>query len=266
MKSYLKIISILFFPHGNSQDHLTSSDIEIILKQNQIFDNVTLASRPRVIKVSPKSDISIIWIDIWDVQSGSKAKILINRCFNISRYIVTIWGANMNLGIPQCKNCWKWDHATFSCKVQGSRCVKCNCSHKSKNHHKFGWCCKANGKSNPPWLETKKGEPCPHSFKCLNCRGDHQADSNLCPFWRHRFNREWQQKKYAEIYENRSKSIRSLENGKPQLWSWKISKFFCKTSRKTPSLLTPFLRLKASSTLSSSKNPLGPKSVEFLAL
>ena len=35
---------------------------------------------------------------------------------------------------------------------------------------------------------------------------------------------------------------------------------------KTPSLSTPFLRLKASSTLSSSKNSLGPKSVEFLAL
>jgi len=90
LKSYLKIIDIPFFPHGNSQDHLTSSDIEMILKQNQIFDNVTLAFRPRVIKVSPKSDMSIVWIDIWDVQSGSKAKILINRCFNVGRYIATI--------------------------------------------------------------------------------------------------------------------------------------------------------------------------------
>ena len=64
LKSYLKIIGILYFSHNNSQDHLTSSDVETILKQNQIFDNINLASKPRVIKVSPKSDMSIIWIDI----------------------------------------------------------------------------------------------------------------------------------------------------------------------------------------------------------
>ena len=48
----------------------------------------------------------IIWIDIWDVQSGSKAKSLINRCFNVGRFIATIQEANMNPGVPQCKNCW----------------------------------------------------------------------------------------------------------------------------------------------------------------
>ena len=66
-KSYLKIISILFFPHANSQEKLISNDIELILKQNHIFDNISLTSKPKVIKVSPKSDMSIIWIDIWDV-------------------------------------------------------------------------------------------------------------------------------------------------------------------------------------------------------
>ena len=57
-KSYLKIIGIPFYPHANSQEHLTSSDIESILKQNHIFDNISLASKLRVIKVSPKLDIS----------------------------------------------------------------------------------------------------------------------------------------------------------------------------------------------------------------
>ena len=28
-------------------------------------------------------------------------------------------------------------------------------------------------KTNPPYLETKKGKPCPYSFKCINCRGKH---------------------------------------------------------------------------------------------
>ena len=181
-KSYLKIIGILFYPHANSQERLTPNNIETILKQNHIFDNISLASKPRVIKVSPKSDMSIIWLDIWDVQSGSNVKMLINRCFNVRNYIMTIHGANINPSIPQCKNCWKWGHTTFSCRIQGARCVKCNGPHKSEHHQEFSWCCKANDKINPPRLETKKSKPCPHSFKCSNCCGDHLADSNQCLF------------------------------------------------------------------------------------
>ena len=137
-KSYLKIIGIPYYPHTNFQERLTSSDIKLILKQNQIFDNILLASKPRVIKVSPKSDMSIIWIDIWDVQSGTNAKMLINRCFNVGKYIATIRGANMNPGVPQYKNCWKWGHTTFSCRIQGSKCIKCNGPHKSENYREFG--------------------------------------------------------------------------------------------------------------------------------
>ena len=105
-KFYLKIIGIPYFLHNNSNEHLTPNDIENIIKQNQIFDNIVLTSKLCIIKVSPKSDMSIIWIDIWNIQSGSKAKGLINKCFNVRRFIVTIWGANMNPGVPQYKNCW----------------------------------------------------------------------------------------------------------------------------------------------------------------
>jgi len=106
-KSYLKIIGIPFYPHPNSQEKLSSSNVETILKQNHIFDNISLASKPRVIKVSPKLDMAIVWINIWDVQSGQNTKLLINRCFNIGNNIAMVRGANMNSGVPQCKNCWK---------------------------------------------------------------------------------------------------------------------------------------------------------------
>ena len=78
-KSYLKIIGIPFYSYINSQEKLNATDIESILKQNHIFDNISLASKLRVIKVSPKSDMAIIWIDIWDIQNGSKAKSIINQ-------------------------------------------------------------------------------------------------------------------------------------------------------------------------------------------
>ena len=64
LKSYLKIIGISYFPNRNLQDCLNSSDIKNIIKQNYIFNNVTLASKLRVYKVSPKSDMAIVWIDI----------------------------------------------------------------------------------------------------------------------------------------------------------------------------------------------------------
>ena len=147
--------------------------VETIIKNNHIFNNIIITSRPRVIKIFPKLDMAIIWLDIWNVQSRSKAKWLINRCFNVGSYIVTIRGVNMNLGVPQCKNCWKWGHTTFVCRIQRSKCVKCNGSHKIEHYCHFVWCCKANFKTNPSRLETKQGELCPHLFKCLNCKGDH---------------------------------------------------------------------------------------------
>ena len=105
-KFYLKIIDIPYYPHGscNPQECLSSNNVEAIIKQNQVFDNITLTSKPQVIKVSSKSDMAIVWIDIWDAQSSAKAKDLINQCFNIRRFIMIVRMANVNPGIPQCKN------------------------------------------------------------------------------------------------------------------------------------------------------------------
>ena len=96
-----------------------------------------LVSKLHIIKVFPKSDIAIIWVDIWDIQSGSKVRGLINRCFNVGSYITTIRDANINPGVSQCKNCWKWEHSTFLCRIQKAKCVKCNGFHKSEHHHYF---------------------------------------------------------------------------------------------------------------------------------
>ena len=58
-KSYLKIIGILYLSK-QTNTHITSNDIEKILKNIYIFNNIVLASKPRVIKVSPKSNIAIV--------------------------------------------------------------------------------------------------------------------------------------------------------------------------------------------------------------
>ena len=77
LKSYLKIVGI---PYVNEQSnlHISPEDLKKILKNNHIFNNIVLASRLKIIKVSPKSDMAIIWIDIWDTQNGFKVKSIIN--------------------------------------------------------------------------------------------------------------------------------------------------------------------------------------------
>lgn len=116
----------------------------MFIKLTYIFDNINITSKPCIIKVSLKSNMAIVQIDIWDSQSGLIAKMLINCCFNISSYITTICSTNMNPGISQYKNCWKQGHTTFACHFQDTRCLKCNGPHKVKHHHHFAWCCKAN--------------------------------------------------------------------------------------------------------------------------
>ena len=105
-KSYLKIISIPYLSKVTNTC-IISEDTENFLKNTHIFNNIVLASKSRIIKVSSKSDMAIIWIDIQNAQSSSKAKSLMNWKFNIGRFIATVCGANMNPSILQCKNCWK---------------------------------------------------------------------------------------------------------------------------------------------------------------
>ena len=95
-KSYMKIIGL---PYKINQDVISPDFIKDVLKETYLFKDIVLASKPRIIKASPKSDMAVVWVDIWDFQSGSSAKNIINRHFNIGRFIATIKGTNMNPGV-----------------------------------------------------------------------------------------------------------------------------------------------------------------------
>ena len=132
-KSYLKILDILYFVEDTNL-LLTYDIIEKVIKTTHIFNNVILAFHPYIIKMFLKSNIAVVWIDIWNSQNNIKGKILVNRCFNISPYIVTIRGTNINPSISQYKNCSKWKHTIFAYHIHGSKCQKCNDSHKIKHY------------------------------------------------------------------------------------------------------------------------------------
>ena len=60
-KSYLKIIGL---PHNIKNDVLIPKVIKGVLKDLHLFENIVLASKPQVIKVSSKSDMTVVWIDL----------------------------------------------------------------------------------------------------------------------------------------------------------------------------------------------------------
>ena len=96
-KSYIKIVGLLY---KIEQSVITLDYIEGVLKETHLFKDVMLASKLCVIKASLKSNIVVVWVDIWDSQSSSLAKNIINCCFNIGQFVVTICGTNMSLDIP----------------------------------------------------------------------------------------------------------------------------------------------------------------------
>ena len=62
-KPYLKIIGLSYFMN-NSKTPVLLDIIKDVIKNNHIFNNINIALRPRIIKVSPKLDIAMIWLDM----------------------------------------------------------------------------------------------------------------------------------------------------------------------------------------------------------
>ena len=74
-KSYMKIIGL---PYSSKLGVMSPDIIKGVLKNLHLFKDATLALKPHVIKASPKSNKAVVWVDIWDSQSGSCAKNTIN--------------------------------------------------------------------------------------------------------------------------------------------------------------------------------------------
>ena len=77
-KSYMKILGIPYYIEDNNLS-ITTDIVERVIQKTYIFNDVVLESCPYIIKMSPKSYMAIIWVDIWDFQNSTKAKMLINR-------------------------------------------------------------------------------------------------------------------------------------------------------------------------------------------
>ena len=59
----MKILGLLYTIENSV---ITPDIIEGVLKDVYLFKDVILVSKPHIIKVFPKLDMAVIWVDIWD--------------------------------------------------------------------------------------------------------------------------------------------------------------------------------------------------------
>ena len=196
-RSFLKILDVPFFEPGSAMP-ITSTYIRGILGKSHLAPHIQLANSPRIMRNSRGADTATVWFDIHDSQSGASRKALDNKTIQFGPSSCLIRGAKANPGSPLCQRCWHWGHSTRSCRAQTPLCPRCAGPHSEANHRTHATCCKAQPNAVPPVLATPKGAPCPHASRCANCNGAHTSNDKHCPFWRHRFNRDWLARKRAE--------------------------------------------------------------------
>jgi len=88
-KSYLKITGLSYYVKTTNTS-VTPSLVKEVLKNTHIFNDIVLVFKSHIIKAASNYNSAVIWINIWDLQSGSKAKTIINHSFNVRQYITTI--------------------------------------------------------------------------------------------------------------------------------------------------------------------------------
>jgi len=59
-------MKIIGLPYKIEQEVITPDYIKGVLKETHLFKDIVLASKLHVIKASPKSNIVVVWVDIWD--------------------------------------------------------------------------------------------------------------------------------------------------------------------------------------------------------
>jgi hypothetical protein len=186
--SYLKIVDI---PITNPKDKDWLKSTTTLLESSMVASPIgsalwdVLAHVPRIMRCSPHSDSCIAWVDINDLVTGTSAKKFLGKFINISGVNCRIAGAKPHSGSVLCTRCYRWGHHHSQCRREGVRCPLCGGPHREDSHNSMVAAVKAEARH------------------CVNCtsskreKRNHSAlDRQQCPFWAHRFDRNWLKKQF----------------------------------------------------------------------
>ena len=173
--SYLKLVDMPLKPSG-----------ALLL-----VEEIMAVGPPMVVQDSCVSDTVTVYLNVADLVSGVRAKVLLHHAVQFGLYACPFSAAQANPGMALCQCCWKWGHPEMACRTPQTKCPSCGGPHRKEHHWTLASCCKGNKKANPVIPPTAEGLPCPHTPCCSNCGNDHAADDRQCNFWHHQFDQHW---------------------------------------------------------------------------
>jgi hypothetical protein len=162
--------------------------------------------KPSVVKSRGSNDMAVVFIDVWDSKNGLRTKNIVNKVYHIGGKLIKVEYARQREFVLQCQRCWAWSHGTSRCRINHQRCARCGQGHMTENHNQFSTCCGAIRKE-----RGVNGVECEHKLKCLNCIGEHTADSSKCVYKRHQNNRAWHDRR-AEVDRQVAKERKERRN------------------------------------------------------
>lgn len=195
---YLKLVDI---PYYFNDKVITPEVVLSHLNGSGLADLLVLSTPPWVVHDSCMSDTTMVYLNIADSVSGSRAKALLSQVVQIGQFVCPFRAAWANPRSALCQRCWRWGHPTSTCHAPQGRCPICSGPHRKKHHRMFVGCCKGSPKAIPPVLPMAFGMLCLHPPRCINCCKGHTADSRQCNFWCHQFDSSWIKAHYEEVCE-----------------------------------------------------------------
>ena len=80
--------------------------IKEALGDSPLSEYFVLARNPRINHNCASSTTATIHCDLWDSQTGARAKAVIGRTIMIGRSLCMIREASKHRGVPVCQRCW----------------------------------------------------------------------------------------------------------------------------------------------------------------
>ncbi|KAF9440408.1 hypothetical protein P691DRAFT_687774 [Macrolepiota fuliginosa MF-IS2] len=138
LQSFIKIMDVPYFKSSTTEPFLIT-ELNAQLKHSIIPPDFIV--HLHFTCNSPKADSATIWIDLSDLQRGTRASQLISHCLFLNNVEVLIKGAKAHTGMPQCQCCWKWGHTTDACCCPAIHCPICSGPHSRASHCSLARCC-----------------------------------------------------------------------------------------------------------------------------
>ncbi|KAK1216913.1 hypothetical protein PQX77_020444 [Marasmius sp. AFHP31] len=119
--SYLKVLDVPYYSTRGDRSPITAEEVIEQFRSSPLREDLgCISGKPRVVHNSNKSTMATVYFNVFDSQTGTRAKRLIDRQLHIFGRSCYIRATASNPGTPICQRCCRWGHSANSCRMSGT--------------------------------------------------------------------------------------------------------------------------------------------------